>query len=111
YRLKPDLAKAREFAEDAVRIFTRTGGGELPAAKALADALSAQAAGWAAAEARALINVAHASLSIPDLRHPRGVLTDAVKIAREAQQPEIVAEAEQLLAEIRARDERAQAGT
>jgi hypothetical protein len=55
--------------------------------------------------------VAHASLLNPDLRHPRGILGDAVSLAREAHQPELVAEAEQLLAEIRARDERAQAGT
>lgn len=111
YRLKGDSAKALECSEEAIRIFTKTGGGELPAAQALSKALSARAAGMKTNEARALVALARASLPNPDLRHPRGILADVVKLAREAHEPAILTEAEQLLAEIRARDERAQATT
>jgi tetratricopeptide (TPR) repeat protein len=96
YRLKPDIVKAIAFADDAVRNFTRTGGGELPAAQAFADALRARAAGLPAAEARSLVATARASMSNPDLRHPRAILADAIHIA---------------LAQLRARDDRAQAKT
>ena len=109
YRIKPDTIKALELAEDAVRIFVRTGGGELPAAQGLAEALRARAAGLAAAEARALVAVARGSLSNPDLRNPQGVLEDAVALARESRQLDIVVDAEQLIAQLAAR--RAQAYT
>lgn len=110
YRLDPAAAaKALECAEDAVRLFTKTGGGELPAAHALKDALRARAAGLAPAEARALVAVARASMSNPDLRHPAGILADAVRLALDAQQPQLAAEAEQLLARARARHSAAEA--
>jgi len=67
YRLKPDIAKALALAEDAVRNFKRTGGGELPASEALVDALRARAAGMPAAEARSMVAVAREALSNPDL--------------------------------------------
>lgn len=85
-------------------------GDELPAAEALDHALRARAAGLPAAEARSLGAVARASMSNPDLWRPHTILTDAVDLSREAQQPEIAAEAEQLLAELGARDDRARSG-
>jgi tetratricopeptide (TPR) repeat protein len=111
HRLKGDFKTALEHAESAVRQLTRTQGGELPAAQALANALRARAAGMGVAESRALVAVARACLSNPDLRNPRGILTDAVALANAANQPEIAAEAQQLLAQLRDRDERAHAAT
>jgi tetratricopeptide (TPR) repeat protein len=109
HRLKGDVKHALEHAEAAVEHLTRTQGGELPAAQALASALRARAAGMGAAEARALVAVARACLSNPDLRNPRAILADAAALAGEADQPDVAAEAMQLLAQLRERDERAHA--
>jgi tetratricopeptide (TPR) repeat protein len=109
YRLRGNAEQALEHAEAAVEKFTRTQGGELPAAQALSNALRAHAAGIAAAESRALVSLARACLSNPDLRNPRGILADAIALATEARQPDTAAEAEQLLAQVRARDARSQA--
>jgi tetratricopeptide (TPR) repeat protein len=111
HREKGDVDKALGHAESAVRQLTRTQGGELPAAQALANALRARAAGMAMAESRALVAAARACLSNPDLRNPRRILADAVALASAANQPEIAGDAQQLLARLRERDERAQAST
>jgi hypothetical protein len=55
----------------------------------------------AGAEARALLKVAQASMSNPDLLNPRGIVEEAVILA--PGNPDIAAEAESLLAAIRAR--------
>ena len=80
----------------------------MPAARALRNALKARAglpkqpgAGTRGSRAR--------SLSNPDLRHPLGILTEAVTLAREGHQQDLLAEAEELLAQITARGKRAQA--
>ncbi len=109
YRLKPDMDEALACAERAVRSLARTGGGELPAARALLDALTARAAGIRAAEARALVALARASYTNPDLRHPRGVLSDAIDLARKSHLAPVVEEAEQLQALIRVRESGAKA--
>lgn len=101
FRTQGEMAKALECAENALQKFTKTGGGELPAARALFDAMRANAAGLAAAEARALVAAARASHSNPDLRNPRGILTEALRLARETGQDAIAAEAEALLARVR----------
>ena len=103
WRVKGDTTQALRHAEEAVSIFTRTQGGELVPAQALVDALRANGAGLAAAEARALVKVAQASLSNPDLLNPRSFLQDAVTLAQGVNRPEIAAEADQLAAAIRAR--------
>jgi hypothetical protein len=102
YRSKSDVEKAIEAAEDAVRQFMRTGGGELPAARALAAALRARTAGFTGSEARSLVAAGRASISNPDLRSPRGILTDAVRLANEAGLPDVAAEATELLARLAA---------
>jgi tetratricopeptide (TPR) repeat protein len=102
HRLNGETARALACAEDALRSFTRTGGGELAAARAFAEALRARAAGLEAAEARALVATARASRSNPDLRHPRDILADAVTIARLARQDDVAAEAADLLSQLRA---------
>jgi tetratricopeptide (TPR) repeat protein len=103
WRIKGDMAQALQHAEDAVAIFTRTQGGELEPARALTDALRANAAGLAAAEARALVKVAQESMSNPDLLNPRAFLPDAIALAQRASRPEIAADGERLAAAIRAR--------
>jgi tetratricopeptide (TPR) repeat protein len=109
YRLKGDVQKALEYGEAAVQKFTRTQGGELPAAVSLASALRARAAGIDVAESRALVAVARACLSNPDLRNPHQILADAAALASAAHQPDVAAEAEQLLAQVRERVGRPQA--
>lgn len=111
HRLKGDDALALAHAECAVQQLTRTQGGELPAAQALANALRARAAGIPLAESRALVAVARACISNPDLRNPRGILADAVALATGAGHPDLAAEAQQLLASLKDRDTRAQSGT
>ncbi len=103
WRLKGDTAAALGHAEEAVRIFARTRGGEGEAAQALTDALRAHAVDLPGAEARALVKVAQASLSNPDLLNPRRLLDDAIALARRANQPDVAADAERLAAALRAR--------
>ena len=111
YRATGEIDKAVTAAEEAARMFTKTGGGELPAAESFAQALKARATGLPAAEARALLEAARASMYNPDLRHPRGILTDAVQLARTTNQPSVAAEAEGLLAVLAERDARAASTT
>ena len=106
-----DYDKAVAAADEAVRNLTRTGGGELPAAEAFAQALKAHVAGRPGAEARALVAAARASMYNPDLRHPRVLLAAAVPLAHDSNQPDLAAEAETLLATLAARDARAAAIT
>ena len=73
--------------------------------------MKARAAGLPAAEARALLEAARASMYNPDLRHPRGILTDAVQLARTTNQPSVATEAEGLLAVLAERDARAASTT
>jgi hypothetical protein len=108
YRLKPDIDTALAMADGAVLSFSRTGGGELPAAKALAEALRARAAGQAATEARWLLEVARRSIANPDIRYPRDILVDAERLAREAGDAGLAADASRLLTELQLRDARAQ---
>jgi tetratricopeptide (TPR) repeat protein len=108
YRLKPDIDTALAMADGAVLSFSRTGGGELPAAKALAEALRARAAGQAATEARWLLEVARRSIANPDIRYPRDILIDAERLAREAGDAGLAADASRLLTELQLRDARAQ---
>ena len=109
YCTKEDFEKALDAAEEAAKTLTRTGGGELPAAEAFAQALKARAASLPGAEARALLATARASMYNPDLRHPRTILQRAVNLARETNQGDVAAEAEALLATLAARDARAAA--
>jgi hypothetical protein len=47
----------------------------------------------------------------PDLKHPRNILTEAVRLARETNQADLGAEAEGILAALAQRDTRAAAVT
>jgi tetratricopeptide (TPR) repeat protein len=111
YWTRTEFDRALAAAEEAVKTFTRTGGGELPAAEAFAQALNARATGLPGAEARALVAAARASMYNPDLRHPRSILTEAVRLARETNQADLGAEAEAILAALAERDTRATAVT
>jgi tetratricopeptide (TPR) repeat protein len=108
---RTEFDRALAAAEEAVKTFSRTGGGELPAAEAFAQALKARATGLPAAEARALVAAARASMSNPDLRHPRAILTEAVRLAGQTNQADLAAEAEAMLAALAERDTRAAAVT
>ena len=109
YWTNSEFDKALASIAEAVKTLTRTGGGELPAAEAFAAALKAHASGLHGAEARALLAAARASMYNPDLRHPRAILTEAARLARQTNQESIAGEADALLAELAARDARAAA--
>jgi tetratricopeptide (TPR) repeat protein len=82
YRMKSDLAMALNMAEEAKAILIEIGGAEAPAADALVEVIKAAKVGLKSAEARALLDCARHSISIPDLYNPSDLVEEARAIAQ-----------------------------
>jgi tetratricopeptide (TPR) repeat protein len=96
YRMKKDPAAALNMASAAKAVFTETGGGEAPAARALVEVIQAADAGLKSAEARALLDCARYSRMTPDLYNPSDLVAEARAIAQEEGLAEILQEAQGL---------------
>jgi len=96
YRMKKDPAAALNMASAAMAVFTETGGGEAPAARALVEVIQAANAGLKSAEARALLDCARHSRMTPDLHNPSDLVEEARAIARAEGLAEILQEAQGL---------------